>query len=269
MAIPQLVSPDTVLGTSDTRVTDLLGYYIQLNKPKHVRLVLGTQVNGKPHFGTYMVHAITFQIARLIKEAYRLPVSVHIGFLDNTTHDVVDSPEGIPYQRNISQVKSLDTISQEIGLNYGLLHEALAIRIGIPFTLELYSQQQKRRSYRQTLIKSLHHREKLSILFSGRNGEVILRIPCPKCGYFEKVLTYTHVVNLTNSSATISTRCFQHGEYSSLMQPPFHHFVRSMRNFSSGCLIYFCQIPATFSAIILQWRLYASSRNITPSQTGL
>ncbi len=88
-----LISPNTVLGADVNRVIDLLGYYIELKKPNHVRMVLGTQVNGKPHFGTYMVHAITFQLARHVQEAFDLPVSVHIGFLDNTTYDVIQSSE--------------------------------------------------------------------------------------------------------------------------------------------------------------------------------
>jgi hypothetical protein len=213
----QLVSPNTVLGSTDTHVMDILGSHIQLKQPKHVRMVLGTQVNGKPHFGTYMVHAITFQLARHIQDTFGLPVSVHIGFLDNTTNDVVLSPDNILYQRNINQVQSLETISKGICRNYGALHQALAHHSGIPYRLELYSHQQKRKSFRLLLTKSLHYRQQLSVLFNGRQGEVILRIPCPQCGYFEKTLTNTRVVKLTDKYAVITSRCFEHGEYTATL----------------------------------------------------
>ena len=207
-----LISPNTVLGNSVQEITDLVFPHIQLRKPSQIKLVLGTQVNGNPHFGTHMVHAITFKLAQLLQREFSIETLVHIGFLDNTTHETVQTHYGV-YQRNINQVQTIREIENILRTNYGGLHQDFSHQTDVVSEVELYSIQQRRSTFRSAFIKSLSHHEVLAALFGGKEMKLTLRVPCPKCGFFEKKPLHTRIVSVLGDYATIESRCFRHGKY--------------------------------------------------------
>jgi hypothetical protein len=53
------VSPNTVLANALSRVEEVLTPRIRTAEPERIVFVVGSQINGVPHLGTFLVQSLT------------------------------------------------------------------------------------------------------------------------------------------------------------------------------------------------------------------
>lgn len=205
-------SPNTVLANSLDRSLDIIGARIKINKPKEVVFSVGTQINGVPHIGTYLVLCASFVMAKIVNEQYGIPTHVEFGGLDNAPYDIVKSKEGTSYQRTYYHALSKKVLDDLMVDYYDPYFAKLKEATGVSYTSNMYTDTQASEKFRKMFIRTLEHSDKLGWCLSPSSGKMRIRIPCPVCYYAEKHAKTTQLVALTSESATFNCVCLNHGE---------------------------------------------------------
>jgi len=208
-------SPNTVLANALTSSIDLLQPRIMLDRPRRVELSVGTQINGIPHIGTYLVIAGAFTVAEQIAQRFGVPTSVKFGALENSPYDLVESEDGRVYQRNFAHALSEVELLELIDSNYISYMKELHRLTSVPFTWSTYQSNQRRPEFRQQFLRVLDAEEQLRWVTSPSHGKLRVRVPCPRCYYSEKHAESTEIVHRDSTGAIISSLCYVHGRYDS------------------------------------------------------
>ncbi len=127
-------SPNTVLANSLDHALHILRPRIEINKPEEIIFSVGTQINGIPHIGTYIVQCASFILARETRKMYGIDTSVEFGALDNAPHDIVKSTSGYAYQRNYYHVLSQEALRRLIETYYTSFFGGLQELTEVPYT---------------------------------------------------------------------------------------------------------------------------------------
>jgi hypothetical protein len=199
-----LVSPNSILG--NTSVVSHLEGHVRFHKADALRVVVGTQLSGPPHFGTVMTQRISSLICQMIQEQFSISTSLHIDFLDNTTM-YEEEHQGAIYQRNLWQGEESSRIVQNL---YGQLLDTYRLTSEVSFSL--FSDLTD--DFRQKAIQVIDTQDAV-IPFLGKPT---VRIPCPHCGLMDKKGVHTHYMG----NGIVKGYCPHHGEYqASLLESVF------------------------------------------------
>ncbi|NTB87731.1 hypothetical protein [Agrobacterium tumefaciens] len=212
---PKLItSPNLVLANVLARTIDLLAPRISVQKPNKAVFVVGTQINGSPHFGTHLVQTAAFTLAKLARQRFAIDTCVHFSALDNSPHEIVsDRRSGHQYQKTLYHALGKQNVSDLIASKYTPFLDEVSEATEIPYKLIAYSDQQQTLEFRATFIRSLDVLEHIKWWLSPSQGAVHLRVPCPVCGWAEKRAERTRVLKHTKECAVVAAHCLNHGEY--------------------------------------------------------
>ncbi|MES2408846.1 MAG: hypothetical protein V4509_00920 [Patescibacteria group bacterium] len=210
-------SPNTVLANSLTDAVDLIRPRIEINKPKEVVFCVGTQINGIPHIGTYIVQCASFMLAKKIREKFGVKTRVEFGALDNAPYDVVQSTGEVSYQRTYYHVLPPNELNALIGDHYTPYFDKLHEATGVGYNWSTYTETQASPSFRKHFLKTLNFTEQIRWCVGPSSGKMRIRIPCPKCYYAEKYADRTELINFDEASATFRCMCLSHGQYESVI----------------------------------------------------
>jgi hypothetical protein len=207
-----LKSPNTVLANCLTDAIDLIQPRLRFSKAKKVVFSVGTQINGVPHIGTYLVQAASFVLAREVAQKFGVQTVVEFTALDNAPYEVVPTTHG-EYQRMFGQVLSNAELTMMLSEHYISYFNLLQEMTGVSYSWKTYTQQQAQPDFREMFLRCLLHREDLRWCIAPSNGVLRVRLPCPTCGYSQKQAWNTKLIYLDESSATFECQCYVHGRY--------------------------------------------------------
>lgn len=206
-------SPNSVLANCLDDALDILRPRILINKPRRVVFSVGTQINGIPHLGTYIVQCMAFSIARRVRDTYGVEVSVEFGALDNAPYEMVTSPKGHVYQRNYCDALDASAIQDLTTRYYAGYFGKLQEMTEVPFNMVLYSALQRTPEFRGHFLKTLDSLEEIRWCLDPAHGNLRLRIPCPQCHFSEKHAERTELIRHDPGGATFRCMCLNHGRY--------------------------------------------------------
>ncbi|MFS4093332.1 hypothetical protein [Streptomyces sp. AF1A] len=216
------VSPNTVLANALHRAEDVLTPRILAAPPERIVLVVGTQINGAPHIGTSLVQSLAFAMAARLRDRFGLPTEVLFSALDNAPYELATDPvTGHRYQRAYAQVLGEQALGDLVSALYQPLFTALSRRLGIPFRVETYTQQQAGEHFRRTWLRLLPRLDAARWWLAPSTGTPHLRIPCPHpgCGWAEKHAERTRVHLTDHEAAQVAAVCLHHCPYRATITP--------------------------------------------------
>lgn len=206
-------SPNTVLANCLENTLDILKPRIEINQPKEIIFSVGTQINGIPHIGTYIVQCASFIIARQVQDMFGIKTCVEFGALDNAPYDTVRSMSGYIYQRNYCDALGKEELQRLVDLYYTSYFGKLQELTEIPYVTRLYSDTQGSPNFRKNFLKTLKFIEKIKWCVSPSHGNLRIRIPCPKCHYSEKYAESVKLMHFNEESVLFQCACLNHGLY--------------------------------------------------------
>tara|TARA_R110002072_G_scaffold66163_2_gene163294 strand:- start:1284 stop:2750 length:1467 start_codon:yes stop_codon:yes gene_type:complete len=223
---PALKSPNTVLANALLRTIDLIRPRVITDRPDKIVFVVGTQINGAPHFGTNLVQSAAFSLARLARRRFSLSTSVKFVALDNAPHEVILDPEVFhAYQKTYFHALGGSGVDDLIDQYYREFFESLSDATDAEYEIETYSDQQSTAEFRATFLESLESLEEIRWWLAPSHGSVHLRVPCPHCGWAEKRAERTQIIRQYDGAVLIGAECFNHGEYQIEIDPNGENYL--------------------------------------------
>lgn len=206
-------SPNTVLAKYLKNLVDILRPRIEINKPKELSFFVGTNINGAPHIGTYLTQCFAFTIAGRMRDAFGLPVKIVFGIHDNISYDSKENGQGEVYHRTFHHALGGQKIKSLINEYYLSYFDALGEESRVSYTVEVYSDTQKTKVFRQHFLQTLFHAKEIGWCVAPSTGYLQVRFPCPQCAYSERDAKQTKLVNYSTSDALFTSHCMDHGPY--------------------------------------------------------
>ncbi len=198
-----MLSPNSVLANSIENVEDLILLRLKIGNYSKIVFHVGTQINGIPHIGTYLVQASTFVIARKLKKL-GFDVEVKFGALDNSPYELKYGKNGTIYQKNYSNTLSSREIYNLISNYYLPYFDSLSDYLGINYTWKTYSNLQKDPIFRKIFLKSLKYSDRISSCLS-LSKKIKIRLPSEENNFFtQKYSEDTYLKDLTKDKAIFS-----------------------------------------------------------------
>ncbi|MEU6390284.1 hypothetical protein [Streptomyces sp. NPDC046939] len=216
------LSPNTVLANALHHAEDVLAPRFMDGPPERIVLVVGTQINGAPHLGTSLVQSLAFAMGARLRARFDLPTDVLFSALDNAPYDLATDPTtGHRYQRAYAQALGKQALDDLVADLYEPLFTELSRRLGIPYRMQTYSQQQAGEDFRRTWLRLLPRIDAARWWLAPSTGTPHVRVPCPQpgCGWSEKHAERTQVHTSTSEAATITAVCLHHGPYEVTIAP--------------------------------------------------
>ena len=209
-----ITSPNTVLANSLIHVTDLIRSRLEIDKPKRVEFSVGTQINGIPHIGTYIVLTSAFVLAQEIETRYGVPCDVSFGALDNAPYDIVTGTDGSEYQRAYAHALPPDEMRLLLGTHYVRLFDQLTEITGVKYSLHTYTEQQASPAFRKQFLRTLQKRDLIRWCVAPSNGRLRIRIPNPDDEYYaQKRAEDVTLVSATEREAIFKCKTRKCEEY--------------------------------------------------------
>ena len=206
-------SPNTVLANCLRDPLDLIRPRLELGKATEVVFVVGTQINGVPHIGTYLVQCASFILAQRTRQRFGIDTSVMFSALDNAPHDIIKAASGHDYQRTYRHALPHSELQAIIDHYYTSLFCRLEEVTETKYVMQSYTQIQASSQFRQHFLRTLQVAEQIRWCVAPANGALRIRIPCPKCAYAEKYADRTELISLTQDEAIFRCMCLNHGTY--------------------------------------------------------
>lgn len=214
-------SPNNILSKYLTDVIDIIRPRIEVDKPEEIELYVGTNINGTPHIGTYIVQCSGFILAKKIREKFGIPTKIIFGINDNVSYDSKKNKSGNVYHRTYFHAIGEGGVRKLINDNYISFFKALEIYTKIPYIVQTYSNFQKSIVFRKNFLETLHHAKKIGWCVAPSSGVLQVRIPCTKCLYSERDAAQTKLVELNERYAKFECECIDHGPYVAVVQPNY------------------------------------------------
>lgn len=222
----RILSPNTVIANSLNRTIDVIRPHITRNHPHTITFVVGVQINGAPHVGTYLTLGFCFVLAREARRIFGVNSNVEFDALDNALSEVITDPESFhSYQQCFWQTTSKEDLYSILRDSYLDYFNHLTDVCATEYTWKTYSEIQADREFRAEFLKSLKHLESLKWCISPSKGAIGIRLPCPDCGYSEKHGERTFLREVRADEALFSCYCWDHGYYEATVTLDNHTYV--------------------------------------------
>ncbi len=154
-----------------------------------------------------------FALAKHFQKYYNVPVKIKVELLESVTGEeyVID---GIKYYKNLNTIKDENglTIKDKFFPYFKDLLDKLSKKDEINYEILFFYEYQKNPLVKQSLFEVLESKDKINYTLDPKNGEIRLRVPCPKCGLTEKHLSKTKI-KTNNDSIMIESFCPIHGSF--------------------------------------------------------
>lgn len=210
-------SPNTVLAKYLKDVIDVIQPRLKINRPKRISFYVGTNINGVPHVGTYLIQSLSFMITRKVRDKFNLPVDIVMGIHDNISYDSQEDSEGRIFHRTYHHALGSNKIKELVDTYYSSYFEGLKKATGVSYTKEIYSDKQATQDFRRLFLKTLTHADTIRWCTAPSSGFLQVRIPCSKCLYSERDAIRTKLIQHNEHSATFECFCVEHGSYKAVI----------------------------------------------------
>lgn len=207
-----IFSPNTVFANTLVDCLDIFNYRLSNPKIDRVEISLGTQINGAPHIGTYLVIGFAFVLGMKIRARFNKDVLIKFVALENSPVDLIQTRDGV-YQKCYGHSHPGSILIRELNRNYLTVFKTFKQITGTDFEFTTYGEQQETPEFRKSFLKVVSYGEDLASIISPSRKKFGIRIPCPKCGFAQKSAQSTDIINNSFDSVTIRSLCFEHGEY--------------------------------------------------------
>jgi hypothetical protein len=216
-----IASPNTVMANALSSPLDLIYSRMKLlqNKIDSISFHVGTQINGNPHIGTYLVQAMSFYLAQKVKEETGINTKVILGALDNAPYSIEKNKEGHLFQKTYKDALGDDEINRLILENYENYFKELSDTTGVPFSIQTYSGQQASKEYRNEFLKVLPKIKELGIALNPSQNQFKIRFPNPSDKFTEKHAINTKLMNISDNKAIFESIAFNGDFYESIVTP--------------------------------------------------
>lgn len=208
----KITSPNTVIAKYIEDTIDILRPKIELKKPKEIVFYIGTNINGVPHLATALVHCIGFLFAQKIQNKFNVPCSVKVGIHDNISYESKCAEDGVVYHKSYFHSLGQEKVVGLVNEYYSEYLTELSSSTGVKFSIEHYSEAQKKPSFRKAFLQTLSHRESTSWCVAPSSGKLQVRIPCPTCKFSDRDSKHTQY-EINSDNLKIIAVCPDHGEY--------------------------------------------------------
>jgi lysyl-tRNA synthetase class I len=194
-----------------------------------VKLGIGVEPNGTPHFGTLTAISVAFSLAEKLKEAGK-KVTVVIDLIDIGEASSIEI-EGIKYQKSLAYTGIINDYLHE----FREILEKFRSCSGVNFEIVTQKNFNSHQEFPKIIKKIISKREKIEPLLSPNleSMSLRLRVPCPKCGLtdvFGKKNVYENDI--------ILFFCPEHGEHSvDINKDPYSLEFNVSLRFLVRCLI--------------------------------
>jgi hypothetical protein len=175
------------------------------NQPKSVTFTVGTQTNGIPHIGTYLVQAIAFKLAEKTRAQTGLSTNVSFGALDNVTYETKKDKQGRDFQKTYRDALGDAEIKKIIEANYSGFTKSLSDLTGVPYAVQTYTQQQATPEFRQEFLSVVPKLKELGIGVYPSSRKFNVSFPNPEDKFAEKNAAHTEFVHADSKSAVFKS----------------------------------------------------------------
>jgi hypothetical protein len=198
-----ILSPNTVMANALDDPIDIILSRMALapNPPKSVSFNVGTQINGIPHIGTYLVQAMAFHLAQKTREKTGVSTRVAFGALDNAPFEIKKNLQGQSFQRTYRDALGDAEIYKLIDTYYAPYFRDLSKYTQVPFDIQTYSEQQSTPEYREEFLKILPKLSRLGIALNPSQKQFKIRLPHPQNKFTEKHANHTKLLEFGNDKA--------------------------------------------------------------------
>lgn len=215
--------PPGGIGYVVSDIADLVRNKIQ--GKKEIIINCSAQPNSHPHLGTVTTMMTGFAIGQHLGERFSLPVKFIFDQLENSPAQKLEV-DGILYQKSLGDTiedgKSLANKYMEF---FRYIFAELSKRSEIPHIIRSFKEYQGLPTVRRILLQILQHQDTFAKIVSPSDQKLHVRFPCPICKFADKHGKTTEVVDMTENSITMTSRCFQHGEHEITIRENNQDFV--------------------------------------------
>ncbi|CAG8801736.1 28114_t:CDS:2 [Gigaspora margarita] len=179
-------------------------YILNCNPKSDLKISIGAQPNGSPHFGTITTFSLAFALANQLKNKGKNVVIV-VELVDTAISED-HSFDNFRYQKSLAYTKEID---KHIGYYEELLNK-LSLFSGVNFEIRRQSQFNSHPKMPEVIGKIIKEREKIGSLLSPESKVIALRVACPRCGLADK----HGKKNVYAGNNTVISFCPEHGWHS-------------------------------------------------------
>lgn len=198
----------------------------QIAKPD-IKISIGAQPNGSPHFGTITTFALAFSLAKQLKSQGK-NVSIVLELVDTAISED-HSFANTRYQKSLAYTGE---INDHIGYYQELLGK-LSSYSGISFEIRGQRDFNSHKKIPEIISRLIDKREQIGALLSPESKRLALRVACPECGLADK-----HGINNYYEGKKINFVCPTHGQKSVNIdeQPQKLEYNTPLRNLLKGII---------------------------------
>ena len=211
------------------------------NETKTIILNTSSQPNSIPHLGTLTTLMSVFALAEELKKHYNLNVLVQFDEIECSPRAFVEV-DGHKYVKAISDIFDDEGVSiAERNMKYYLeILNYLKSFSGVNYVIREYKDFQQKSAIREGLIKVVNNRDRFVKLFNPTDKKLHIRTKCPICSVMDKDMHKTQIKEIHNGSFTITSYCYEHGNYELTVAKDNNSFVEintQLRDLLKGYLI--------------------------------
>ena len=171
-------------GASYVYEQDLIGYIANRLTRENIKISIGAQPNGSPHFGTLIVFSLAFALAELLNKQNSKTTSITFEVIDTSPAKelVID---GLKYQISLRDSGQADVFLAQ----YEQLLSILKDLTGVAFTLRRQNDFNSQPTVPVILKRVIDNEVLLAPILNPNKKKLKIRVPCPNCGLTDKEAT--------------------------------------------------------------------------------
>ncbi|MFH1566068.1 MAG: hypothetical protein ABIB98_02600 [bacterium] len=168
-------------GASYVYEQDIIRYLASRLTRKNIRISIGAQPNGSPHFGTLAVFSLAFALAELLNKQNSKTTSITFEVIDTAPAKelVID---GLRYQISLRNSGQADIYLAQ----YKQLLNILKGLTGVDFILRRQEAFNSQQTIPDIIREVVENKVLLAPILDPKKKKLKIRVPCPDCGLTDK-----------------------------------------------------------------------------------